>query len=308
MKISRWYSFSVTKSLYCAFQLNCYTVWQQEGVRERWTKKKRTHQFQTVRNRNNFFSTHCRKHSVGVYLDTNQWTAWTISGHTLPQHSADSFKCLMMPLSDLETSSSFEKASSVSVSFSVPPRFWLHKTIVREQSTGFFNGSCSHGSWPFTSSHQACRHMLSHPLSQPTAVMYIGDGPVLHYFCEGKHLFCFWEREGGWSDSVSGWHHRFSTVRWLVRVWRGFEGKEWQLSGLPGSSRYHTIHQVFALRRFFYAALAVCLFVLLFFFFFSCVWYLDEFSFPCIICAKSWCLLLDWRKVFWVVSLVFGWW
>ena len=38
-----------------------------------------------------------------------------------------------------------------------------------------------------------------------------------------------------------------------------------------------------------------------------CVWYLDEFSFPCIICAKSWCLLLDWCKVFWVVSLVFGW-
>ena len=21
--------------------------------------------------------------------------------------------------------------------------------------------------------------------------MYIGDGPVLHYFCEGKHLFVF---------------------------------------------------------------------------------------------------------------------
>ena len=71
--------------------------------------------------------------------------------------------------------------------------------------------------------------MLSHPLSQPTAVMYIGDGPVLHYFCEGKHLFCFWEREGGWSDSVSSWHHRFSSVRWLVRVWQEFEGKEWQL-------------------------------------------------------------------------------
>ena len=109
------------------------------------------------------------------------------------------------------------------------------------------------------------------------------------------------------SDAVV-WHHRFSSVRWLVRVWREFEGKEWQLSGLPGSSRYHTIHQVFALRRNFYAALAVCLFVFLlfffFFFFFSCVWYLDEFSFPC---TKSWCLLLDWRKVFWVVSLVFGW-
>ena len=140
-----------------------------EGVRERWTKKKRTHQFQTVRNRNNFFSTHCRKHSAGVYLDTNQWTAWTISGHTLPQHSADSFKCLMMPLSDLETSSSFEKASSVSVSFSVPPQFWLHKTIVREQSTGFFNGSCSPGSWPFTVATKlagtCCRiHSASQPL------------------------------------------------------------------------------------------------------------------------------------------------
>ena len=114
--------------------------------------------------------------------------------------------------------------------------------------------------------------MLSHPLSQPTAVMYIGDGPVLHYFCKGKHLFCFWEREG-WSDSVSGWHHRYSSVRWLVRVWREFEGKEWQLSGLPGSSRYHTIHQVFALRRIFYAALAVCLFSFFFFFFPVCdIW------------------------------------
>ena len=116
-----------------------------------------------------FFSTHCRKHSAGVYLDTNQWTAWTISGHTLPQHSADSFKCLMMPLSGLETSSLFEKASSVSVSFSVPPRFWLHKTIVREQSTGFFNGSCSHGSWPFTVATKlagtCCRiHSASQPL------------------------------------------------------------------------------------------------------------------------------------------------
>ena len=38
--MSRWYSFSVTKSLYCAFQLNCSSVWQQEGVWERWTKKK----------------------------------------------------------------------------------------------------------------------------------------------------------------------------------------------------------------------------------------------------------------------------
>ena len=135
VKISWWDSFSVTKSLYCAFQLNCYTVWPQEGVRERWTKKKRTRQFQAFVIQTTFFSTSCRKHSAGVYLDANQWTAWTISGLTLPQHSADSFKCLMMPLSDLETSSLFEKASSASVS-SVPPRFWLHKTIVREQSTG----------------------------------------------------------------------------------------------------------------------------------------------------------------------------
>ena len=132
--------------------------------------------------------------------------------------------------------------------------------------------------------------MLSHPLSQPTAVMYIGDGPVLHYFCKGKHLFCFWEREGGWSDSVSGWHHRFSSVRWLVRVWREFEGKEWQLSGLPGSSRYHTIHQVFALWQKNFLRCLSCVFVCspsFLFFFFSCVWYLDEFSFPCIICAKK---------------------
>ena len=138
--------------VYRAFQLNCYTVWPQEGVRERWTttKKKKNASVSGIRNPNTFFfSTHCRKHSAGVYLDTNQWTAWTISGHTLPQHSADSFKCLMMPLSDLETSSLFEKASSASVS-SVPPRFWLHKTIVREQSTGSSNGSCSHVSWPFT--------------------------------------------------------------------------------------------------------------------------------------------------------------
>ena len=45
----------------------------------------------------------CRRHSAGVYLDTNQSTAWTKSGHTLLLHSADC-KCLMMPLSDLETS------------------------------------------------------------------------------------------------------------------------------------------------------------------------------------------------------------
>ena len=121
--------------------------------------------------------------------------------------------------------------------------------------------------------------MLSHPLSQQAAVMYIGDGPVLHYFCEGKHLFCIWEREGGWSDSVSGLHHWFSSVKWLVQVWQEFEGKEWQLSGLPGSSRYHTIHQVFALRRNFYPVLtyllrlSVCLFSFFFFSFPVCnIW------------------------------------
>ena len=49
------------------------------------------------------------------------------------------------------------------------------------------------------------------------------------------------------------------------RLWGGwfeseFEGNEWQLSGLPGNSLYHTIHQVFALRRKFYAVLS-CVFV-----------------------------------------------
>ena len=103
VKISWWDSFSVTKSLYCAFQLNCYTVWPQEGVRERWTKKKKNPSVSGIRNPNNFFfSTHCRKHSAGVYLDTNQWTTWTISGHTLPQHSADSFKSFNRCLSDCQ--------------------------------------------------------------------------------------------------------------------------------------------------------------------------------------------------------------
>ena len=107
------------------------------------------------------------------------------------------------------------------------------------------------------------------------------------------------------SDKI--WAYLTPALSWLVRVWREFEGKEWQLSGLPGSSCCQTIHQVLLSEEFFtLPKLCVCLFS--FFLFFSCVWYLDEFRFRCIICAKSWCLLFDWRKVFWVVSLVFGWW
>ena len=217
-------------------------------------KKKRTHQFQTVRNRNNFFSTHCRKHSAGVYLGhksvnrlDNIWAYLTPALSWLLQVPDDA---IIWPWDIVIVRESiFSVVLLLSPSPVLAAQDYCARTVYRFLQWIVF-------SWflTFHSSHQACRHMLSHPLSQPTAVMYIGDGPVVHYFCEGKLLFCFWEREGGWSDSVSGWHHRFSSVRWLVRVWREFEGKEWQPSGLPGSSRCQTIHQVFALRRIFYAA------------------------------------------------------
>ena len=91
----------------------------------------------------------------------------------------------------------------------------------------------------------------------------------------------------------------------LTRVWRQGMATIWASWKLALSDHSSS----FCSQKNFLRCLS-CVFVCFpsFFFFFSFpVWYLDEFSFPCIICAKSWCLLLDWRKVFWVVSLVFGW-
>ena len=70
MEISRWYSFSVTKSLYCAFQLNCYTVWQQEGVRDRWTKKKERISFRQFVIETNFF-----------FNSLQEAQRWSLPGH-----------------------------------------------------------------------------------------------------------------------------------------------------------------------------------------------------------------------------------
>ena len=70
-------------------------------------------------------------------------------GQTLSLHSAYSFRCPVMPLSDLRISrapsseaSSSEALSSNVVFFSAAHLDWLRSTMVCFVSTGFFAGSC----------------------------------------------------------------------------------------------------------------------------------------------------------------------
>ena len=157
-----------------------------------------------------------------------------------------------------------------------------------------------------------CRHMLAHPFSQPAAVrvMFIGDCAMIHCLGEGKHLFCFWEER---EDNPK----RYLADTANSCLWGGWFESDKSLKARNGNyvgfleARVITPFIKFVLsEEIFTLSLAVYFFVFFLYFFvlflcviFGWIWFH--------MCAKSWCLLLDWAHFselcLWFL-VGFGWW